>query len=63
MQTTTLCTCGRVLDHDHVVTLGAAEPELGDRRRPVVEQARPVLRVHPRARHDPGAVHRSDACS
>ena len=34
---------GRVLDHDHVLALRAAEAQLGDRRGAVVEQARLVL--------------------
>ena len=39
MQTTTLCTVGGVLEHDHVLALEAGEAEFGDRLAAVGEQA------------------------
>ena len=48
MQTTRLCTSRRVLDHHHVIALGAAETELGDRRGAVGRAGAPCSRDRPR---------------
>jgi hypothetical protein len=51
---------GGVLHHDHVLTFGATEAELGDRRGAVGEQPGLVVGVHPRAGDDARAVHRPE---
>ena len=51
---------GRVLYHDYVAALGAAEAELGDGRGAVLEQALLVVGVGPSPGHDLGPVHRAD---
>ncbi len=43
-----------------MLSLGTAEPELGDRRGRVFEQARTVRLVRPRAGDDRRAVHRPE---
>ena len=60
MQTTTLCSVGRVLDDDDVVTLRSAVAELADGGRAVVEEPRPVVGVDPGSRDHVRTVHRAD---
>ena len=51
---------GRVLHGDHVLALTAAEAELGDRLRRVVEKPVAVGGIAPGLGDDPGAVARAD---
>ena len=60
MQTTTLCTSGVFSTTTIVSALEAAVAELGDRGRPVGEQALAVFRVDPGPRDDARAVLRAE---
>ena len=60
MQTTRLCTCGRILDHHHVLALLAAETEFRDRLVGVRQQALLVGGINPGPRHHLRAVARAN---
>ena len=60
MQTIRLWTCGRVLDHHHVLALRAAVAQFGDRGGGVFEQPLFVGRIGPGAGHHSRAVARAD---
>jgi hypothetical protein len=51
---------GRVLDHDHVITLRTTESEFPNRCRAGFEEPGSVIGIHPRARHDLCSVEGSE---